>query len=616
MLALLCNIATVSAQTVYPRKEYAAVLQELTAALLQRQISNSHSPDCGAINCSFCQVLHTRAAEAMYPFAIEYKISKEKKYLSAAILSGNWLIKQQQKNGSWKETPEEWTGTSTDQLLMMLLTYETLSQELTETEKQQWKHSMQSAADYLATVMSPEFASINYVATTTATLAKAAIVLDNIKYRQKAAVLAHRVIAKMDEAGFVVGEGGRSHGNKAGVDLGYAMEMSLWGLGYYAKLTNDELVNRYVKKSLKTHLYFIYPNGAMDGSWGIRSNKWTTYGGVTSDGCQVLFSLYADEDPRYISAALKNLAYLKTNMRNGLVGYGPQHWEIFNSDPCIYPSFTKAKNIALAYELETKESRQSARIPTEETGWIKNFPTVDVTEIRTKNFMATVTAYGYKDYAAGARSKYMYRPSGGAISALWVKDLGFLQASSPTVYSRPEPMTFPVATNTQSLSSRIEYTDSSGYFTNLYEFDGKMTSSKEKNNRYMVTVAGEMKDKNWLGGGVGYKMEYFFSDAEIRKNIRLQYHDARPQIRIVEPIIDFSGTKFIQENDSTLIIQSGIKKIRFRLLGRNAKLSVGENKASYWTPFPALKAMPVLLTVDPPQKGFEQTISYSITILN
>src|SRR6478735_2845983 len=111
-------IITSSAQTIYPRKEYAVVLQELTHALLPKQILTVSDKNFGAIECEHCNVLHTRAAEVVYPFAVEYTITKDAKYLKAAINTGNWLIKQQEKNGSWKETPEEWTGTSTDQLLM------------------------------------------------------------------------------------------------------------------------------------------------------------------------------------------------------------------------------------------------------------------------------------------------------------------------------------------------------------------------------------------------------------------------------------------------------------------------------------------------------------------
>jgi hypothetical protein len=603
------------AQTVHPRKEYAAVLKELTDALLSRQLPESAGNDAGAITCEFDHVLHTRAAETMFPFAVEYAISGQSKYLAASIHAGNWLIRQQQPNGSWKETPEEWTGTSTDQLLMMLLTYERISTHLSEIEKQQWVTTMQKAAAYLYTVMSPEFASINYVATTTAALAKASLLLGNATYMDRAKTLAHRVISKMDEAGFLNGEGGRSHSNKSGTDLGYAMEMSLWGLGYYARLNRDTLVDTYVKKSLATHLYFIYPDGSMDNSWGIRSNKWTGYGGATSDGCQVLFSLYADEDPRYMAASLQNLAFLETNIHQGLVGYGPQHWEIFKTNPCIYPTFTKAKNIAFAYELEKKEARTTAPFPAEQTGWLKLYPTVNVAQVRTKNLMATITAYGYKDYAGGSKSKYMYRPSGGTISNLWLQGHGYLEASSPTFYSRPEPMSFPEAPGTLSLTPRIEYTDTAGYFTNLFEFDAVLTTGKEKNHHYKITASGDLKDKNWLSGGVGYRLHYTFSDTALLKTVTLIFHDAHPTIQIIEPFIQYKGTSFNRVDDSTVIIHAGNRKIRFRLLHGPARLIIGEHADQYWTPYPALKAFPLTLVIAPPKVGFEQSITYSITVL-
>ncbi len=87
-------------------------------------------------------------------------------------------------------------GTTTDQLLMMLLSFDKISSSLTEKERNEWKSSMRKAADYLAAVMKPEFASINYVATSTATLAKAGLFFKENSYLEKAKALAHRTISK------------------------------------------------------------------------------------------------------------------------------------------------------------------------------------------------------------------------------------------------------------------------------------------------------------------------------------------------------------------------------------------------------------------------------------
>ncbi len=57
---------------------------------------------------------------------------------------------------------------------------------------------------------------------------------------------------------------------------------------------------------------------------------------------------------------------------------------------------------------------------------------------------------------------------------LWVRGHGFLQVSSQTLYKRWEPMHFPQMGGILPLTSRIEYEDSLGYFTNLYEFDARL----------------------------------------------------------------------------------------------------------------------------------------------
>lgn len=242
------------------------ILMQLNSALLNYVQQDKHSPDYGAITCPKCNLYHTRAAEAVYPFAFEYKQTGNKTFLKAAINVGNWLIKQQKENGAWLETPEEWTGTTTDQTLMMTMAYPIVKPHLTKKESQSWLQSIEKAADYLTEVMSPQFASINYCATTTATLMYVNTLIHKTTYTNKACSLAHQIIAKMDCDYFLTGEGGRVFNVKYGVDLGYNLEMSLWGLALYARLAEDKEVNTYVEKSLESHLGFIYPDGSMDAS--------------------------------------------------------------------------------------------------------------------------------------------------------------------------------------------------------------------------------------------------------------------------------------------------------------------------------------------------------------
>jgi len=499
--------------------------------------------------------------------------------------------------------------------LMMVLGYNNIKDKLSDDQILRWKKSIKSAADYLTLVMSNAFASINYCATTTASLSATYQIIPDEKYIIKAKELARMIIAKMDEEGFINGEGGKVHDAKYGVDLGYNLEMSLWGLGYYANLTNDIVVLEAVLNSLKNHLYFIYPDGSMDNSWGIRSNKWTTYGSATSDGCQVLFTMFADENPVYPIAAYKNLQSIRSCVNEGLLGYGPHYSRIFNEEPCIYPTFAKAKNVAFAFELAKNIDYPITDLPTQKINWIKEFKTLDLVEVRTKSFMSTITAYRYKDYSKGSKSKYMYRPTGGSISNLWLQDHGFLQAASQTEYIRWEPMHFPEAEGIKCLTPRIEFKDTLGYFTNLFEFDAHIESNETEKNVFNVCTVGELKDKHQYNGGVGYKLAHRFTDNSIEKSITVYYRNARPVITVVEPIIDYSGMQFTLIDPSTVKIESDAKVLEFKLISDNAELVIGRDRDKYWSPFPSLKAFPIELIVNP-NDDFSKTIVYQIKVIN
>ncbi|UCH62510.1 MAG: hypothetical protein JSU77_12025 [Fidelibacterota bacterium] len=597
------------------KEECLETMYVLVDALLGFQVDDPASPDYGALQCPSCGVLHTRAAEAVYPLTVAYMHSGDDRYLSAARNLGNWLIRQQLPDGAWKETPEEWTGTSTDQLLMMTMAFPILTDSLNEKERISWRNSIRGAADYLVQVMSPDFASINYCATTTASLAMANEYFPDNRYALKARELAVQVLSKMDNEGFIHGEGGRIHGVKYGADVGYEIDMSLWGLALYARLMHDQDVMDAVRKSLQNHLYFIYPNGAIDGSWGIRSNKWTTYGSQTADGCQVLFSMFAEEDPRYRTAAIKNLEYLRTMIKNGLIGYGPHFWDIFSDLPCIYPTFVRAKNLAMAVEVGEQEPGVLEPLPSEETGWFREFQTTDVAVIRSKNFMTTITAYRYKDLQRTYNSKYMHRPTGGSISHFWAADHGLLQLSSQTEYHRWEPMHFPELDDVYCLTPRIEFTNENGYFTNLYEYDGHFSVEPGKGcSLAVVTTSGELSDRNLLPGGVAYSWEHNISDNAMTHQIELRYHGQTPEVDIIEPFVRQEGMTFEMIDPHTVRLEGSAKSFLFEILEGDVYIELGEHDLIYRSVFPSVSVFPVTLTVRKPATGFLNRIRYRLSI--
>jgi len=541
--------------------------------LLKIQNTDKNSSNYGAFYCEACKDYHARASETVLPFTIAYKETGDEKYLSAAISTGDWLINQQKEDGSWFETPSEWTGTTTDQLLMMAASFPLLEKYFTSLQSLRWKESIKKAADWLVINMNHEFASINYCATTTATLAVVYQIFKDQSYVSKADELAYLLLSKMDEDYFLTGEGNRIRGTKYGIDLGYNMDMSMWGLGLYAKLMNNKIAEEYVRKSLKRLIYFIYPDGSTDGSWGVRSSKWTTYGSLTADGSQILFSLFSDEDPVYRTAALANMNYFMKMRERGLLTLGPHYYFMYDSPPCIYPTFCRAKNLAMAILYGDQSDGETPPLPTQNSGWSKYFKTIDVALVKTKNFMATVTGYSYKDMRRGADFKYMHRPSGGSITNLWVENYGYLQASSQTEYFQWE-FNYPKVENTLTLTPRIEFRDSNAYYANLYEFDSRIYVS-ENNDEFIVTASGELKDRNRWEGGVAYNLTHIIADQFIEKKIKLRFHGSKSEVRIVEPFIQNPNTTFNKISDNKVEILGGTKEFIFELISKDCELEIG-----------------------------------------
>lgn len=568
------------------------VLYQLCDALCRLQIVDESDENFGAIRCIACNTLHTRAGEAVYPLAVAYKHSGKEKYLMAAIRLGNWLVSEQREEGFWYETPEKWTGTTTFQLLALSAAYLVLKDKLSIYSRELWKQAIARAANWLISVMSETFANINYSATTSASLALSYKILRRPEYLIKAKELAHLVVKKINEEGFIVGEGAIENGRRTGIDLGYNLDMSLGTLALYCLITKDDLVKRKILKALKTHLLFVYPDGSIDDSWGSRSYKWTTYGSKTAHGCQMAFDLLADEDPRFAVASSLNLAYLRKMIRRGLVGYGPHSWIHDPSfTPCIYPTFTRAENLAFAIEYGAAPKKRSP-IPSQKKNWFKYFSSINVVLVRTDEYMATVTAYsynyGYKD------RRYITLPTGGCISNLWWKGYGLMQTSSQTVYERPEPMHMPIERDLLPLTPRIEYYENEEYYTNLYEINGKLSLHSGKGVIISVSCRGSLKSRNFENSGINYILTYEFYSRKLVKRLKLECEQYQLKgIKVIEPIVKDPDVRFVKKNRYTVLIEKNNETWIFQLLSGRGELFLGVDEEKYWCPFPSIECFPI-----------------------
>nr|WP_121273169.1 hypothetical protein [Pedobacter schmidteae] len=606
-------LVIVSAKVFAQQDPYQTTLQSLCDVLLTTQINKTADPNFGALVCPSSNPedhpIHSRAAEAVYPFAIAYKLTKKPKYKDAAIKLGNWLIKIQDNKGKniggWSESwpdPEQkgWYGTTTDQLISLAGAYAVLKPWLSAAEIEKWNHAMGMAADYIVATF--PLGNINYNPTGAATLLFTYKVADKPKksWLIKADSLMNTsTLNYVTHDNFLNGEG-------KGVDQGYNIAQSIGYIALYAILKDDLRIKQIAADLLKTHALFVYPNGSIDNSWGTRSFKWNYESGTkTAPGVYFSFALLADMDPEFGPAGLKCLDYLNTRaIQNGWIGYGPHASNHSSSSPpCNYSTFARAQSIALAIEYGAKVQHKEP-LATQKNNWYQFFPDIKVAVIRTANIMATVSAYGeIRRYPRASVCR------GGSVTNLWYDGFGangFLQSSSSSSYQRIEALHMPIEKDLLPLTPRIEFTNDTTYYSNIFENDAAMSVLKQADHVKVLT-AGHMQTINGQKSNIKYTLANRFYDTYLTKEITVA--GVKQNYRIVEPIVKDKGTTFHLKNDSTVMIKTTTSNAEWELKVMSStvpcKITLGADADKYWSPFPGVEAYPIVIsfqtTSDAPQ---------------
>jgi hypothetical protein len=597
-------LTVLSTQLFSKEDPYKTTLLSLCDALLKTQLNIPTDPNYGALVCPSINPeihpIHSRAAEAVYPLAIAWKLTGQAEYRDAAIKLGNWLITIQEtsgkKAGGWSEAwpdPEHkgWFGTTTDQLISMAGAYPILKPFLSPSEIENWNLSMERGAEFVMQNF-PIKSNINYNPTGATTLVLAYQNLENPKksWLIKADSLMNTYTLKsLTQQNFLVGEG-------MGVDEGYNMAQSIGYIALYAILKNDLRIKQIAADMLKTHYLFVYPNGSVDNSWGTRSFKWSYESGTkTAPGVYFSFALLADMDQKFNAAGLKCLEYLNNEcMHDGMISYGPHAANhTSSSPPCNYSTFARAQSIALAIEYGVKPTAK-ATYPALETNWFRFFPDIKVAVVRTEKLMATVSAYGeIRRYPRASVCR------GGSISNLWYEGFGkngYMQSSSTASYQRIEALHMPIENDLLPLTPRIEFNIDSAYYTNIFEDAASMNASKETDN-IKVSTSGEMKSINGTKSNVNYSLTHRFYSDYLTKEITVS--GKSQSFRIIEPIVDDPGTTFSLQNDSTVFIKTASSKSVWELRITQStvpfRIELGLDSEKYWCPFPGIDAFPITI---------------------
>lgn len=568
------------------------LLQTLDARIAECQNMDESSENYGAIFCPSCGEYHSRAAEAILPFACEYSITGNEDMLHRTLALADWLIARQEESGAWLETPGTWTGTTADQLHSLLMAYPIVDSLLSDPQKVSWLESMRGAADYLTGVMDNDFAYINYCATTACCLAESYLLFDDDRYRDKATALARFCVEKMNSDNLLEGEGENQGDGKTGVDIGYNLDMSLWGLARYASLLDDAEVMEEVKKSASAHLGLVFPDGSIDCSSGLRSCKWGLWGSVTADGIYPLCAILGSEEPVYITAAVRNINLLKSCIqKDGLVAPGPEYDYIREVPPCIYATFSRAKGLAMALSWLEKDVCELAPMPCD-SEFVAEYPSMGGVVARKGNFCTSIVAYDYKS-SKGSASRFMHRPSGGTVGLMWAEGYGTVQLASQNEYRQWETIHFPEMEGMLSTSPRIEYVSDGRTFTNVYDYDVKF--ARDADYRYMAT--GWLKDSEGESGCVKYGIKYQFNytDGSFAKRYYL-ISDKECVVRIIEPVLVDDETSFGPVDNHTVRFTRSGGSLTVKAEDR-AMLPDPDGNGPYSQLFPSVRAIPLIVEV-------------------
>ncbi len=599
---------------------YKTTLTTLCDALLPTQITDKTNANYGALICPSknpdVNKIHSRAAEAVYPFAVEYTLTGNTKYRDAAVILGNWLVTIQEttgKIGGWSEdwpdpTQAGWYGTTADQLISLAGAYPIVKPFLSATESANWDNAIGKAADYVKGSFPVSNVNYNAIGGAALFLASTVVAAPKTSWVAKADTLITR--NTFDS----IGTDNLLRGEGKGVDEGYDMAQSIGYVALYSILAKSAVAKQKAADMLHAHFNFVYPNGSVDNSWGTRSYKWGYESGTkTAPGVYFSFALLADVDPAFGAAGLQCLQYLGTKcLDNGWVTYGPHaHKHASSNPPCNYQTFARAQSIALAIEYAPSATATSP-FPAQTLNWYKFFPLINVAVVRTKNIMATVSAYG--EIRTYSRNTV---PKGGSVSNLWYTgfgDNGYLQSSSATIYTRTETMHMPTEDNPVPLplTPRIECTVAASYYTNLFETNATMNVTQNSDN-VGVTTSGKFTSQTGTTAGMNFTVSNKFFDSKVQKQYSVS--GAAGSFKIIEPFVNDSGTVFTKSGTNTVAItpKSGPT---WTLTVDSAtvpySLTTGTDSSRYWCPFPGIEAYPAIIAFTTTNAN-TQTITLSIS---
>lgn len=528
-------------------------------AMLRDQVNDKNDlVKDGSLYCNACNVVHGRCQESVYPFLYMADKTGERKYLDAAIKVMDWSVNVDLPDGSWTNMidPKSWPGTTVFGSIVLGEALHHHGHILPKELKEKWEKRLKKAIEYVYNKFDDNFSHINYRFTAIYALYFLGNYFNEEKYIVRSKEFADGIPSWLTEPNKIIfGEDKPNRGKSAKglypIDLGYNIEESLNGVVQYAILKKDEELLQLLTESMNGHLEFMLPDGAWDNSFGTRQNKWTYWGSRTTDGCQPAFSLMADRNPVFGTAAVLSTELLERCTVDGLLA-GGLHYETQGEKPCMHHTFAHAKN--LAFVLDNSESLKNVTketpIPRAINNGVKHFPELDVWLGARGPWRSTISSYD-KVW----KKKYSVAGTGGALNVLWHDKVGPLFTARMAEYMEVEDYNQqPQPGIDFCLTPRVERYVNDIWYTNIHDLKAKVKFTDDKDIiNFEVEAALTNREKETLDADGNFKLNYFFDKEKTTIKAKRTSKELNGD-RLVLPLISPTGEKVVHISGKTIEI--------------------------------------------------------------
>lgn len=593
-------------------QECTALLLKLCAGL-DANIEGNAATDA-VLHCHNCGVDHIRAAESVIAFAMAFRLSGNEKWLERARGVATWAIRHQAPDGSWIEAKDSpWNGITIFILLALAGAFDLISGNLAESEAQDWRKAIARGADWVESIRpvshirqfalavgrkarlpgcgarcatTPQFWNTNYIASLPLTLALCGRALGR-DYGSKERYFQRYVTHKILDDGLLAGEVNESSPRLAklfrrtnAIDPGYNLDMSLGVLALYARMKEDKDLLAVVADSATAHLSLLYPDGSVDNSIGARGYKSAYYGSQTAHGVQMLAAGLQGVDAKYGRAGILNARLLTRSLSDNLLRRGP-FAAPGASSPCLYPSFARAANLALALmAMPQHESAADTALPCENGQSVWRLPSLNSVVLRCGLMMLTVS--GQSRDSSYWPYRFIVPPAGGALTRLYHDEYGMALAAGPLCYQQIEPMHMPG--NAQACAAGLQVTRKGRQLSAAHD---RYVDLRQQAGG-IITARGRVRSRQTWRSGNRYTIEYACTDNCLIKTVTIFDCRADDEIELREPLVVTPGTSITRRAEQAVELQrSGMRLlISVSTDSANSTLVLGEVIDVYAPPIP------------------------------